>query len=219
MRRSATHEAGHAHGLSHAGESDALRGGLGGFGPQLTGCFARDGITSDDRAQYANERDQSTHTANVGFENGRDFYDGTGNWQVSTANPARGMRHAVVPKNSSLASRWTRVTSHSTVQTARLRYKATRGSSNFKFSYREVNYGGSGPNCVNSFSPRNFDWDRPSASAVRHQIIETLPSSLRYTSVSEQIPNLPNSDAIDMRLAVVAPNNSSGLYVDEMELR
>jgi len=80
-KRTARHEAGHAHGLSHSGDQDSS----GGSSPSMVGCTLGGVIRSDDRAQYAHERDVGTRTANVGFENGSGYFDGA--FAVSSAAP------------------------------------------------------------------------------------------------------------------------------------
>jgi hypothetical protein len=78
LSNTATHEAGHAHGLAHSGNDDSLANTLATQQPVMDGCFVATGVVrNDDRAQYSHEGDGGTYVPGVGFENGTTYNSGT----------------------------------------------------------------------------------------------------------------------------------------------
>ena len=224
VRRTARHEAGHAHGLGHSGNDDALTQSGAAGQPIMDGCAPHVTTTPtvDDRAQYAHERDGGSFTANVGFENLHSATYG-GTWtRASAFTPYNGGFHAIVLAGDSVISALTRVTSLPADITARISHRGTTGTKRFLFTYRLVNYPAG--SCQNNpqFNPNTFSWDNPTVGPwiVGRNIVlpsrNAYPSSPNAGQVARPSGGWGASHAIDYRLTAW---NVSGdaLYVDDME--
>jgi hypothetical protein len=220
IERSARHETGHAHGLSHSGNDDSLSSTGGTQQPQMDGCFAANGgIRNDDRAQYAHERD-ATFTAGVGFENGSSYYTGT--WVNTDANPYQGSRHASVSQGNAVYSNWTRITTPPVDLRMRTRYKGG-GTDRIKFEYRSVNYPSGTCNAGGTFNPNTFNWNNPTLGPVILHDNDALASSPNtYSFKNTTVPRVgvdgfAQFEGVDVRVQVYSEAGGN-VYVDNLEV-
>lgn len=225
VSRTAAHEAGHAHGLSHSGNDDALVGTAGTASqPLMDGCYQSSGFpTTDDRLQYAHERDLQTFTNNVGFENGSTAWTGT--FTISSGGPNAGGNYAKVQQGNSLVSGWARVTTPPNSFVVETDYKGG-GSNKIKFEYRRVNYPTTGACNANStppFNPSTFDWDNTNIVGDTVIEIRTLPPSPSGWVLSHRwTPTGPPGgfsawEAVDYRLQAYSETGGD-LFIDDLEL-
>lgn len=222
VARSATHEAGHAHGLSHTGNDDALdpTSGAQGTQPSMDGCAASTtgAVTSDDRLQYAHERDLQTFTQSVGFENGSTGW--TGYIQPATGSPNTGSRFMKVTQGNTLFSAFARVTTPPGALSAQTDFKGG-GTNRLKFQYREVNY--PAPNACNTssqpaFNPNTHSWRDPTLGAFDTEVHDLPQSPAAWAKHTWTLPVVwAGWEAFDYRLHAYSQTGGD-LFIDDLEL-
>jgi hypothetical protein len=211
LERSAAHEAGHAHGLSHSGHEDNQPFTGASSDPIMDGCFKSDGVVrTDDKAQLSHERDAGALIWSVGFEE-----PGGWNGSVTRVNGGafQGSWSASLQSGQAIVSEQTRLTTPSATIRLAARYKS-QGGTRIKFEYREVNYGAGTCNAASTFNPDTFNWDDATAAAMwTIAKNEALDPAAAWGDFNEVVvkPGGPSaswtdSDAIDLRVRYWAEN-------------